>query len=210
MTRTAHASVAAVALLALAGCGAGPAPAREVQSQPAGLTLTIRAKELAYGLDAARDGNVTILARFENSGSRPVLLAHPNVGFHREMKEGETLVREGGRGAITVLIEPPEQQEIHLRNNILRLFPPENRDHLLIPPGQSQEILLGWFGPYFSLGQWADLREPIFISAGDYRMTVRYWNDWPLAYITDELGKPSAVEPWIGTLESNTITLRVE
>ncbi|MHC4768714.1 MAG: hypothetical protein ACYTEI_08390 [Planctomycetota bacterium] len=207
---TAHERAFAVALLLLAGCGAGPAPAREVQSQPADLKLTITAKKPAYGLDEARDGNVTILARFENSGSRTVLLAHPNVGFPREMKEGETLVREGDLGAISILIERPRGHEVHLRYNILRLFQPENRDHLLIPPGQARETLLGWFGPNFSLGQWADIREPIFTSAGDYQMTLRYWNDWPVAYIADESGSPSAVNPWTGTLESNTITLRVE
>jgi hypothetical protein len=210
MTMTAHASVVAVALLLLAGCGAGPSTPREAHAQPAGLTLTIRAKKMAYGLDEARDGNVTILARFENSSSEPVLLAHPNVGFPRKMKEGETLIREGDRGAISILIERPRGQEVHLRNNILRLFPPENRDHLLIPPGKAREILLGWFGPNFSLGQWADIREPIFTSSGDYQMTVRYRNDWPVAYIADGSGKPSAVDPWTGTLESNTIMLRVE
>jgi hypothetical protein len=199
-----------VAVLLLTGCGAGSARQREVPSPPTNLKLTIHAEKTGYGLDEARDGNVTILARFENSGSQTVLLAHPNVGMPRKMQEGETLVREGERGAITVLIERPTGDEVHFRNNILRLFPPENRDHLLIPPGQAQEVLLGWFGPYFSLGQWADIREPIFTSAGDYQLAVRYGNDWPVAYITDGSGKPSAVDPWTGTLESNCITLRVE
>ncbi|MHC4827413.1 MAG: hypothetical protein ACYTEY_12725, partial [Planctomycetota bacterium] len=206
----AHPRVVAAALLLLTGCSAGPPAPREVPSKPADLKLTIRAKKVAYGLDEARDGNVTVLARFENSGSQTVLLAHPNVGFPREMKDGETLVREADRGAISILIERPKGHEVHLRNNILRLFQPENQDHLLIPPGQAREILLGWLGPYFSLGQWADLEEPIFTSSGDYQITVRYWNDWPVAYIAGKSGKPSAVNPWTGALESNTITLRVE
>jgi hypothetical protein len=200
----------AVVCLLLAGCGAGhPAP-REVPAKPADLKLTIRAKKAAYDLVEASAGNVTVLARFENRGGQTMLVAHPNVGFPRELKEGETLVREGNRGALSVRIERPQDPAVHLKSHILRFFEPGGRDHLLIPPGEAQEILLGWFGPYFSLGQWADIEEPIFTSTGDYRITVRYWNDWPIAYLTDESGTPSAVNPWMGEVISNTITLRVE
>jgi hypothetical protein len=68
---------------------------------------------------------------------------------------------------------------------------------------------MGWFGPYFSLGQWAGIEEPIFTSRGDYRLTVKYWNAWPYAYLTNSTGRGSTVKPWIGELVSNTVTVTV-
>jgi hypothetical protein len=172
------------------------------------LELTIRPAEFGYDLKQARMGNVTILARVRNTGKQSVLLAHPNVSFPHKLREGQALMPDPSQSHLSVLIENPQGKTTVLSNNGLRLFAPGNRDHLAIMPGESQEFLLGWFGPEYSLGQWI-IDQPVFTETGRYRITVEFKNAYPVAYIFDREGKQSVAEAWIGEFQSNTISLMI-
>lgn len=172
------------------------------------LTVTIRPAEPGYSLKNASLGNVVILAEVRNTGKRDVLLAHPNVCFPHELSEGESVMPDRTQSHLSIVIEDPRGTTTVLTNNELRMFEPGNRHHMTIMPGQSSEFFLGWFGPEYSVGQW-NLSKPLFTEPGDYRITVRYKNAYPVAYIFDETGKQSASDAWIGEFQSNTIVLPI-
>jgi hypothetical protein len=88
------------------------------------------------------------------------------------------------------------------------MFEPGARGHLTIMPGESKAFLLGWFGPEYSLGQWI-MDRPVFTEMGRYRITVRYKNAYPVAYIFDREGRRSVANAWIGEFQSNTISLPI-
>lgn len=178
-------------------------------SVSAQLKLVIRAKEAAYDLNQARTGNVTIIARVENSSKQRVLFAHPNVCFPHKLREGQRLTRDPSQSHLTVLIENPSGKTTVLRNNGLRVFEPGNKGHLTVMPGASREFFLGWFGPLYSLGQW-NMDQPVFTETGQYRVTVRYRNAYPVAYLFDREGRQSTGDAWIGELQSNTIAVLVK
>jgi hypothetical protein len=180
----------------------GPGPA----SVP--LKLTIRPAEPGYDLINARMGNITILARVQNSGTQSVLLAHPNISFPHELKEGQSLKRDPSQSYLSVLIETPRGATTVLSNNGLRMFEPGNQGHLTIMPGESKEFRLGWFGPEYSVGQW-NIEKPVFTETGRYRITVRYKNTYPVAYIFEREGKWSVADAWTGEFQSNTISLPI-
>jgi hypothetical protein len=173
------------------------------------LRLTIRAGKAAYALQEAEAGNVVILARFENTSSQNVLLAHPNVCLPHQLEEGQVVTRDDHKSALSVSITAPKGRKIRLRNNILRHFAPGNRFYLELAPGESAEILLGWFGPHFSIGQWDGIDEPIFSSPGSYLIKVEYQNALPKACLNEARGC-RWVDAWMGEVSSNTITLQVE
>lgn len=173
------------------------------------LKLVIRPKEANYNLNEARTGNVTIIARVENSSKQSVLFAHPNICFPSKLKEGQRLMRDPSQSHLTVQIENPRGKTTVLWNNGLRMFEPGNKGHLTVMPGASSEFFLSWFGPHYSLGQW-NIDQPVFTEAGKYRITVRYRNAYPVAYIFDRQARQSTRDAWIGELQSNTITLRVK
>jgi len=98
-----------------------------------------------------------------------------------------------------------------LRNNALRGFEPANAFRLDIPSGDTREIRLGWLGPFFALGMWEDLREPIFTERGDYTVRMVYRNHFGRAFNFKREGDVFENDtPWTGELESNTIRVRVE
>jgi len=173
------------------------------------LKLVIRSKAAAYDLKQARTGNVTIIARVENSSNQPVLFAHPNVCFPYKLKEGQSLKRDPSQSHLSVQIENPRGKTTVLRNNGLRMFEPGNKGHLTVMPGASSEFFLSWFGPHYSLGQW-NIDQPVFTEAGKYRITVRYRNAYRVAYLLDRPGTQWARDAWIGELQSNTITVLVK
>lgn len=172
------------------------------------LTLTIRPAEPGYDLKNASSGNVVILAEVRNTGKRNVLLAHPNVCFPHKLSEGESVMPDRSQSHLSVVIENPQGTTMVLTNNELRMFEPGNRHHMTIMPGQSSQFVLGWFGPEYNVGQW-NLAKPLFTEPGDYRVTVRYKNAYPVAYIFDETGKQSVSDAWIGAFQSNTIVLPI-
>jgi hypothetical protein len=172
------------------------------------LKLTIRPEESGYDLKKARMGSVTILARVQNTGNQSVLLAHPNISFPHKLRQGQSLMRDRSQSHLSVLIENPQGTTTVLSNNGLRMFEPGARGHLTIMPGESKEFLLGWFGPEYSLGQWI-MDQPVFTEMGRYRITVRYKNAYPVAYVFDREGKQSAADAWIGEFQSNTISLPI-
>lgn len=172
------------------------------------LELTIRPQESAYDLKKARVGNVTILARVQNTGKQSVLLAHPNMCFPHKLREGQSLMRDLSQSHLSVLIENPQGATTVLSNNGLRMFEPGNVGHLTLMPGESKEFLLGWFGPNYNVGQW-HMDKPVFTETGRYRITVRYKNAYPVAYIFDQEGKRSVADAWIGEFQSNTISLPI-
>jgi len=178
-------------------------------SVPGQLKLIIRPKETDYDLNDARTGNVTIIARVENSSKQSVLFAHPNVCFPHELREGQSLMRDPSQSHLTVLIENPRGKITVLWNNVLRVFEPGNKGHLTIMPGASSEFILSWFGPHYSLGQW-NIDQPVFAEAGKYCITVRYRNAYRVAYIFNRQRRPSVRDAWIGELQSNTIALLVK
>lgn len=182
----------------------------EAEDAPASspLTLTIRPAEPGYDLKNARLGNVVIHAEVRNTGKRDVLLAHPNVCFPHKLSEGESVTPDRSKSHLSVVIENPQGTTTVLTNNNLRMFEPGNRHHMTIMPGQSSQFVLGWFGPEYSVGQW-NLAKPLFTEPGDYRITVRYKNAYPVAYIYDATGKQSVSDAWIGEFQSNTIVLPV-
>lgn len=200
-------AVVCAGLFVLPGTGvshesSGPDPA----SGP--LKLTIMPAEPGYDLKQARRGGVTILARVQNAGTQSVLLAHPNISFPHVLREGQSLKRDPSQSQLSVLIENPRGTTTVLSNNGLRMFEPGGRGHLTIAPGESKEFLLGWFGPEYSVGQW-NIDQPVFTETGRYRITVRYKNTYPVAYIFGREGKRSAADAWIGKFQSNTISLPI-
>ncbi len=172
------------------------------------LKLTIRPEKSWYDLKEAMMGNVSILARVQNTGEQSVLLAHPNISFPHILSEGQSLMPDRSQSHLSVLIENPQGKTTVLSNNGLRMFHPGNRGHLTIMPGESEEFLLGWFGPEYSLGQWM-IDQPVFTELGRYRITVHYKNAYPVAYIFDREGKQSVVDAWTGEFRSNTISLPI-
>lgn len=173
------------------------------------LKLVISPKKAAYDLNDARTGNVTIIARVENSSKQTVLFAHPNVCFPAKLKEGQRLMRDPSQSHLTVRIENPRGKTTVLWNNGLRMFEPGNKGHLTVMPGASSEFFLSWFGPHYSLGQW-NIDRPVFTEVGKYRITIQYRNVYPVAYIFDRQARQSTGDAWIGELQSNTITLLVK
>lgn len=172
------------------------------------LKLTIRPEKSGYDLKTARIGSIKILARVQNNGQQSVLLAHPNVSFPHELREGESLMPDPSQSHLSVLIENPQGTTIVLSNNGLRKFDPGNRGHLSIMPGDSKEFFLGWFGPEYSVGQW-NIDQPVFTETGKYSITVRYKNAYPVAYIFARDAKQSVADAWIGEFQSNTISLLI-
>ncbi|NNE25122.1 MAG: hypothetical protein HKN11_21180 [Rhizobiales bacterium] len=172
------------------------------------LAMTIRPAQPGYDLKNARLGNVVILAEVRNTGKQMVLLAHPNVCFPHKLSEGQSMMPDRSQSHLSVVIENPRGTTMVLKNNQLRMFEPGNRHHMTIMSGQSSEFVLGWFGPEYSVGQW-NLDKNVFTQPGEYRITVRYKNAYPVAYIFDETGKQSVSDAWIGEFQSNTIVLPI-
>lgn len=191
----------------LPGFGLSPAIAKD-DLPPGPLKLTIRSAEPEYVLKEAKAGNVIIHAQVQNTGEETVLLAHPNMSFPHELSEGQSLVRDLSESHLSVQIENPRGNTTVLTNNGLRNFDPGNRHHMTIPPGQSSTFFLGWFGPEYNVGQWI-LDQPVFTETGEYRITVRFKNAYPVAYVFDESGKQSPADAWTGVIQSNTISLPV-
>ena len=200
-------AIVCAGLLMLPGVSGSQVAAKDdVASDP--LKLTIRPAQPGYDLKNARLGNVVILAEVRNTGKRKVLLAHPNVCFPHKLSEGQSVMPDRSQSHLSVVIENPRGTTTVLTNNQLRMFEPGNRHHMTIMPGRSSEFFLGWFGPEFSVGQW-NMDKPVFTEPGDYRITVRFKNAYPVAYIFDETGKQSASGAWIGAFQSNTIVLPI-
>lgn len=189
------------ALFALASTFAGAADPLE---------LSIEVGAPIYDLDRARLGDVTIIARVRNLGGEAVLFAHPNVCFPHELREGEAVTPEQSESHLALEIEAPSGSRRRLVNNLLRLFAPGNRDHLALDPGASAEFRLGWFAPEYNLGHW-EIDQPVFTESGTYRVTLRYHNAYPVAHVfgTGET-RSRPMTAWTGTLESNTVKIRVE
>ena len=175
------------------------------------LKLTLRPAQDEYDLEEARLGNVTLIAGLENIGNMPLILAHPNVCFPHDYQEGESfhMKERDCKSEISILITLPTETQISLRNNLLRMFEPDNKDHLVIQPGQSTEIQFGWFAPA-SLGQWdydsgGAITEPLFSQKGTYHIGVKFTNLFPKAYIYDEAGNSHMIDTvWTGEVQSNT------
>jgi hypothetical protein len=174
------------------------------------LRLSIGPERESYDSNDGKKGTVVIIALLENLGEEDVLLAHPNICFPKIPEEGERLTLDDNKSHLSVTIRNPDGTSVYLRNNRLRFFEPGNKDHLIVKAGESQEVRLGWFGPYFSLGQWVGIDQPLFVSQGAYQVRVTYKNAYPVAYIFDGQGKRVAAEPWIGVLQSDLITVQVE
>jgi hypothetical protein len=201
---------AALSAVLFAALGLAGGAAAERAAAPGPLELTISAGAPAYDLDAARNGNVTIVAQIRNPGGQEVLFAHPNVCVPRELREGESVTPDPAESHLEVEIETPSGATHRLTNNFLRLFEPGNRDHLALGPGATADFRLGWLSPYFNLGQW-NIDQPVFTGPGTYRLTLRYHNAYPVAYVFgagESRSRPVAA--WTGTLRSNTVEVRVE
>ena len=155
------------------------------------LKLTIRPAKPAYDLQDATVGNVVIHAEVHNTGRQSVLLGHPNVCVPHELSAGESFTPDPSQSHLSVRVEHPDGTTKVLWNNGLRMFDPGNRHHMTIMPGQTRQFILGWFGPEYSLGQWK-IDRALFTETGRYRITVRYKNAYPVAYVFDEAGKQSA------------------
>jgi hypothetical protein len=176
------------------------------------LKLTLRSAQGTYDLAEARAGNVTLIASLENSGATPLILAHPNVCFPHDYQAGDSfhMSEREGKSEISVLISLPKETQITLRNNLLRMFEPGNKDHLIIQPGESREIHFGWFAPA-SLSQWdydagGAIIEPIFSQKGTYHVVVKFTNLFPIAFIYDEAGNSHMIDTaWTGEVQSSTI-----
>ena len=174
------------------------------------LELSIEVDEPAYDLDRARLGDVTVIARVRNPGGEAVLLAHPNVCFPHELLEGKAVTPEQSESHLAVEIVAPSGSRRRLVNNLLRLFAPGNRDHLDLGPGAAAEFRLGWFAPEYNLGQW-EIDQPVFTESGTYRVTLRYHNAYPVAHVFgagETRSRPMTA--WTGTLQSNTVEIRIE
>ena len=87
-------------------------------------------------------GNVTLIAGLENIGNTLLILAHPNVCFPHDYQAGESfqLAEREGKSEISILITLPNETQISLRHNLLRMFEPGHKDHLVIQPGEAKEI----------------------------------------------------------------------
>src|SRR3972149_2620581 len=172
------------------------------------LTLTLTAEKSSYTVEEAR--NIEITARFENVGEDTILLAHPNICLPVELQEGEGMTLDPNQSYILVRITTPAGKEILLRNNIFNRFlfgPSEasSQDHLILPPGGTEEVLFHKFHPYSDINPWDLIIEPIFSVSGSYHIQVVYKNRYPCAWF-DETGCAS---PWMGEVESNTIVVEV-
>jgi hypothetical protein len=176
------------------------------------LKLTLRPAKEGYDLEEARLGNVTLIAGLENSGNTPLILAHPNVCFPHDYQAGESfqLTEREGKSEISILITRPNETQISLRHNLLRMFEPGHKDHLVIQPGEAKEIQFGWFAPA-SLGQWdydsgGAITEPIFSQKGTYHLGVKFTNMFPRAHIYDEAESSHMIDTaWTGEVQSSTI-----
>ncbi len=179
----------------------------------AGLSLSLKPEKESYGLEEARSGNVTLTATFTNAGEGVLFLAHPSATAPDSYTgEGSFGFDERcGKSEMLLYIKGPGGEETVLRHNVLRGFEPGNVFRLDIPPGDTREIMLGWLGPYFALGMWDDIREPIFTERGEYKIRMVYRNYFGKALSfgrgTDIFEKDV---PWTGEVVSNTISVRVE
>ncbi len=199
-------------ILQLTGSTVTPEVADDEQNGAQPLKLTLRPAQDAYDLEEARVGNIILIAGLENSGNTPLILAHPNVCFPHDYQQGQSfhMAEREDKSEISLLITLPNETQISLRHNLLRMFEPGNKDHLIIQPGESREIRFGWFAPA-SLGQWDDdsggaITDPIFSQKGTYHIDVKFTNLFPKAYIFDEAGISQMIDTaWTGEVQSTTI-----
>jgi len=181
--------------------------------EDAALELSLEADSPVYSFDDAGSGEVTLTARFKNLGSGPVFLAHPSATVPDGYEPGGTFSMDErrGRSEILLYITRPDGGEVVLRNNALRGFEPGNAFRLDIPSGETRDIRLGWLGPFFALGMWEDLREPIFTERGDYTVRMVYRNHFGKAFSFERGGDVFDKEmPWPGEVESGEIIIRVD
>ena len=200
-------AIVCTALLLLAGASLSQESESDQRTSGA-LKLTISSKKPAYDLKDARAGNIVILAEVHNTGQDSALLAHPNVCFPYKLKEGQSFKPDQSQSYLSVEIEGPKGAKWVLWNNGLRMFDPGNRHGMTINPGQATKFVLGWFGPEYSVGQWR-IDRPLFTRPGQYRITARFKNAYPVAYVFDQDGNQSAETAWTGELQSNTISVVV-
>jgi hypothetical protein len=155
--------------------------------------------------------NVTLIAQLRNTGTEPIVLAHPNACFPKDYELGDTIhvsVRYE-KSEIIISITRPDGSRVYLRNNMLRGFEPNGGHYLYIDQGESVEILLGWLGPDFSLGQW-EVSEDVFFLPGIYTAQVTIKNLLPKAIDNDKVGNWFLRQDiWMGETVSNTVEIAV-
>ena len=171
--------------------------------------------DLIPGLGHPAYANVDVKAYFYNQSRESIALANPSICYPAEFVGKESLNYKDvtkGKLEMVVLITTPDGREIKLKD--LDLFFPEGAFHLAIAPGESKEILLSKFSPYFNVASWMiyddkAITEPLFGHPGTYQMTVAYKNIFPECLFNTENGSET-IKVWTGEVVSNTIEIEIK
>ena len=197
----------AIALVLIPVHGAAWANDNGTDNSP--VTLTLRHVQQEYRTDEA--ANVSFTGIFTNQTRNPLLIAHPNACFPEDFQQkgGYWATERYGKAELLVHVLPPNGKQLTLRNNMLRVFPPDNDPVLELAPGESKEFQLAWFTPS-SMGQWL-LDSTVFAEPGTYRVRVSYRNLLPKAiYRTKDARAASQKRPWNGELLSNELKIVIQ